>query len=123
MNAYSKEYERRNKDRRRARDEKRAQAGEGSRVAFDDAVKRELFRKQNGLCPCCGKSIRSATLGEVDHMIPLARGGKHDARNFMLTHRQCNKEKHNKTLVEHWNWRVRVGLDEENLGRKLGLIK
>ena len=56
-------------------------------------------------------------------MIPVARGGKDDASNFLLTHRQCNKEKHNKTLVEHWDWRVRVGLDKENLGRKLGLVK
>ena len=56
-------------------------------------------------------------------MIPLARGGKHDTSNFMLTHKQCNKEKHNKTLVEHWDWRVHVGLNKVNLGRKLGLIR
>ena len=92
-------------------------------MAFDDGVKRELFRKQDGLCPCCGEAIPSAILGEVDHMIPLARGGKHDTSNFMLTHKQCNKEKHNKTLVEHWDWRVHVGLNKVNLGRKLGLIR
>lgn len=40
----------------------------------------------------------------------------------MLAHAQCNRGKHNKTLVEHWEWRVRVGLDIENLGRKYGLL-
>jgi 5-methylcytosine-specific restriction endonuclease McrA len=122
MNKASRVYEENNKDGRRARDERRAAAGPGARASFDDATRRALFAKQNGVCPCCMKPITSIAVGEVDHVVPLARGGKHDVTNFMLAHRQCNKEKHNKTLVEHWEWRVQRGLDRENLGRKHGLV-
>jgi 5-methylcytosine-specific restriction endonuclease McrA len=66
--------------------------------------------------------IVSADQDEVDHATPLSRGGRDDPSNFFLAHAQCNKEKHNKTLLEHWEWRVRQGMDQENLGRKHGLI-
>ena len=119
----SREYEEKNKQGRRKRDAKRASGGDGARTAFDDRTKRNLLRRQHGLCPCCGEAISTIAVAEVDHATPLSRGGKHDDSNFMLAHRQCNKEKHNKTLKEHWEWRVTVGLDSENLGRRLGLIR
>jgi 5-methylcytosine-specific restriction endonuclease McrA len=122
MNKASASYERNNKDARRVRDEKRASAGREARIAFDDGTKRTLLKKQAGVCPCCFEPISSIAIAEVDHAIPLAKGGVHSASNFILAHAQCNKEKHNKTLAEHWEWRVRVGLDSENLGRKHGLI-
>ncbi len=119
----SRKYEENNKEGRRERDSKRASAGDGARTAFDDATKRHLLRRQHGICPCCGEPISSIAVAEVDHATPLARGGRHDASNFILAHKKCNKEKHNKTLREHWDWRVKVGLDRENLGRKLGIIR
>lgn len=122
MNEASANYETKNKNRRRERDAKRASTDRDARAGFDDLTKRALLKHQAGLCPCCFLPITSITLAEVDHTTPLARGGIHQSSNFMLTHAQCNKEKHNKTLAEHWEWRVRVGLDPENLGRKHGLI-
>jgi 5-methylcytosine-specific restriction endonuclease McrA len=123
MNKASKTYEQDNKERRRTRDKKRAAAGAGARASFDPVVKLSLFNKQAGVCPCCMKPICRADAGEVDHVVPLSKGGKHHSSNFMLAHSQCNKEKHNKTLAEHWEWRVRCGLDQENLGRKHGLLR
>jgi 5-methylcytosine-specific restriction endonuclease McrA len=117
-----REYEATHKEERRKRDEKRAEASDGVRRSFDLAAKRDLHRKQQGVCVCCFKPIPIAGQGEVDHMVPLARGGRDDRSNLLLAHAQCNKEKHNKTLTEHWEWRVRVGLDPENLGRKHGLL-
>jgi 5-methylcytosine-specific restriction endonuclease McrA len=122
MNAASRAYEAKNKDRRRVRDEKRSEAGGGVRRSFDVATKRILFMRQHGICHCCFKSIGRPEAGEVDHIVPLERGGSDLSSNLMLAHAQCNREKHNKTLVEHWEWRVRVGLDTENLGRKHGLL-
>jgi 5-methylcytosine-specific restriction endonuclease McrA len=122
MNKASADYEAKNKDKRGERDKKRGEAGAGARAAFDDATKRVLFAKQNGICRCCMKPISSIAVGQVDHVIPLSKGGEHHPSNFMLAHSQCNKEKHNKTLAEHWEWRVLNGLDEENLGRKHGLL-
>ena len=114
-------FEANNKERRRARDAKRASASGGTRRAFDLDTKRALFFKQNGICPCCFQRIERPEDGQVDHATPLAKGGRNDASNLLLAHAQCNKEKHNKTLIEHWEWRVRHGLDSENLGRKHGL--
>ena len=122
MNAYSRNYEKANKDKRQERDTKRAETGPSSRKPFGDDIKRELFRKQSGICVCCFKSIEKAEFAEVDHAVPLARGGADDRSNYLLAHSQCNREKHNKTLQEHWDWRVRNGLDDENLGIKHGLI-
>jgi 5-methylcytosine-specific restriction endonuclease McrA len=122
MNKASAEYERNNKDRRRKRDAKCASIDRDARAGFDDSTKRALLKRQAGLCPCCFLPITSISLADVDHATPLAKGGVHHPSNFMLAHAQCNKEKHNKTLPEHWEWRVRVGLDPENLGRKHGLI-
>ncbi|WGR70185.1 MULTISPECIES: HNH endonuclease signature motif containing protein [unclassified Bradyrhizobium] len=123
MNKASTEYEAKNKDARRERDAKRARAVGGIRRSFDAKTKQDLFAKQNGHCACCFKLIESPASGEVDHVVPLERGGRDEGDNLLLAHAQCNKEKHNKTLHEHWEWRVRVGLDTENLGRKHGLIR
>jgi 5-methylcytosine-specific restriction endonuclease McrA len=122
MNAASALTERNNKEARRERDRRRAAAGGGSRGSFDAGTKRELFRKQNATCPCCFQPILNPLLAEVDHAVPLARGGANDSSNIILTHAQCNREKKDKTLLEHWEWRVKVGLDNENLGRKYGLV-
>lgn len=122
MNTASANYERNNKERRRRRDAKRAGVDPDARVGFDESQKRALLKRQAGLCPCCFQAITSVFDSEIDHATPLAKGGSHHRSNFILAHAQCNREKHNKTLEEHWEWRVRVGLDEENMGRKHGLI-
>jgi 5-methylcytosine-specific restriction endonuclease McrA len=122
MNKASFKYEANNKDARRERDAKRAKAAGGSRRSFDAKIKDELYKKQSGHCACCFRPIISPERGEVDHVVPLERGGRDVKGNLLLAHAQCNKEKHNKTLHEHWEWRVKVGLDAENLGRKHGLV-
>ena len=122
MNKASAEYEKNNKEGRRKRDEKRANTDPDARRGFDDSIKRSLLKSQAGLCPCCFLPITSISQAEVDHATPLTKGGMHHPSNFMLAHTQCNKEKHNKTLAEHWDWRVQKKIDTENLGRKHGLI-
>lgn len=120
MNAYSRDYNERNKDKRQIRDEKRAASGR--RASFASELKRELFKKQNGLCICCFELIPDPGSAQVDHMKPLSRGGKDDRSNYLLVHAKCNQEKHGKTLQEYWRWRVVNGLDQENLGVKFGFI-
>jgi 5-methylcytosine-specific restriction endonuclease McrA len=57
---------------------------------------------------------------ETDHVTPLSRGGDNSPRNLILTHSQCNREKHNKMLREHWDWRFKIGRDRVHLGNLLG---
>jgi 5-methylcytosine-specific restriction endonuclease McrA len=115
-------YDANNKDGRRERDARRARASGGSRQSFDLRTKCMLFESQHGLCLCCMKPIHQPEDGEVDHIVPLRKGGGTSSSNLLLAHAQCNREKHNKTLVEHWKWRVLVGLDAENIGKKYRFI-
>jgi len=122
MNAASKLRDTSHPNERQKRDAKRSEVQGGSRFAYETQLKRALHKRQNGLCPCCFEPIATITEAEVDHMVPLARKGSDETSNQILTHARCNREKHNKTLPEHWEWRVKVGLDSENMGRKHGLI-
>lgn len=45
-------------------------------------------------CAYCGKPA-----GEVDHIVPLTRGGTSEADNLTSACRSCNARKHNKSLL------------------------
>jgi 5-methylcytosine-specific restriction endonuclease McrA len=49
-----------------------------------------LWVKQGGRCAICGGSMVE---WEVDHVIPLARGGRHEESNVQLAHPKCNRRK------------------------------
>ena len=70
---------------------------------------RKLLIKQNYCCAYCNKGISIDY--EVDHITPISRGGLDTAGNLQLLCPQCNREKHNKTHVEHVKWRSKVGID------------
>lgn len=88
-------------------------ADRGGHLHFSLAEKHMMLERQRGICLCCGTKIDDASKAEVDHAVPVAKNGTHDASNLFLAHRQCNAEKHNKTLDEHWAWRAKVGLSGE----------
>lgn len=48
--------------------------------------------RQGTRCAICGFEMRAADY-EVDHIIPVARGGSDTARNLRLTHRECNRKR------------------------------
>jgi 5-methylcytosine-specific restriction endonuclease McrA len=122
MSKQSREYEEKNKEKRKVRDARRAEAGGGTRRTFSLKLKQDLFAKQNGLCPGCFQSISAPETGEVDHIDPLSKSRREDEGNLMLMHPVCNRDKKDRTLAEYWEWRVRRGTDPENLGRKDGLL-
>jgi 5-methylcytosine-specific restriction endonuclease McrA len=93
MNMASRAYEATHKDERRARDAKRASFHPDARASFDLKAKKRLFERQLGICSCCCKPLATSDDGEVDHATPLSKGGSHDFSNFILTHKQCNREK------------------------------
>ena len=123
MNIQSKNYERENKIERKIRDEKRASFGiNNSRTTYKYEYKFSLLGIQRGVCFCCYKKIENISESDVDHIIPLSRGGEDADSNILLSHSKCNREKHAKTLVEYWDWRVVNSLDKENLGIKFNLL-
>jgi RNA-directed DNA polymerase len=53
----------------------------------------KLLQKQKGTCWECGLYFRDGDLMEVDHIIPLAIGGKDVFHDLQLLHRHCHDQK------------------------------
>lgn len=87
-----KEYRRNNveayriyKQNRRARE-----AAGGGRVSKD--ITDKLLRLQRGKCACCHVELSKVEF-HLDHIIPLAKGGKHSDENMQLLCKPCNLSK------------------------------
>lgn len=50
-----------------------------------------VWERDGGLCGICGKLIPGGFT--IDHIIPLARGGKHCYENVQIAHSKCNNRK------------------------------
>jgi len=57
-----------------------------------------LMRYQRGLCANCKCDIRTGY--HVDHIVPLAKGGKHQADNIQLLCGPCNLRKSDRDPIE-----------------------
>ena len=49
-------------------------------------------------CQICGKKVSVKPVPDpkaatIDHIIPIAKGGKHEAKNCQLAHFECNWRK------------------------------
>ena len=60
-----------------------------SRDAIPSAVRREVWRRDEGKCKKCGSRKNL----EYDHIIPVAEGGSNTARNIELLCENCNRSK------------------------------
>jgi len=65
-----------------------------------------LFHKQRGLCYYCKRRIAPSTY-QIDHKMPLSRGGSNWPANLGLTCRSCNASKRAKTEEEYLLWRAK----------------
>ena len=59
----------------------------------------KLYNDQNGKCKYCGVKLNAADT-QIDHVIPLSRGGKHDLSNIALVCKDCNYLKGPRTDLE-----------------------
>lgn len=58
-----------------------------------------LFRKQKGKCVFCLKPLRAGF--DIDHYLPLTKGGTNDRDNLRLMHRKCNSAKSARHPADH----------------------
>lgn len=63
--------------------------------AFDDNTKREVYERQQGICPHCGRHFEIEQM-EADHITPWSKGGRTVADNCQMLCRDCNRRKSNK---------------------------
>lgn len=55
--------------------------------------KTQLLWENGKRCAICGKRITCFDDLTVDHIIPLAKGGRNVIENCQLAHRECNERK------------------------------
>jgi 5-methylcytosine-specific restriction endonuclease McrA len=79
-----------------ARDRRRLQIAETAVEVIDRAV---VIAEHGMTCNLCHKPIESRADLELDHVIPLARGGTHTYDNVRPSHRSCNRRKGAKLLL------------------------
>ena len=60
--------------------------------AFDDNTKREVYERQQGICPVCKKHFEIEQM-QGDHITPWCRGGRTVADNCQMLCRKCNNLK------------------------------
>lgn len=53
-------------------------------------MKAQVLMRDNYTCLCCGKSMRKGVSLEVDHIIPVAMGGRSAVSNLQTLCKQCN---------------------------------
>ena len=51
-----------------------------------------LLELDDGVCGICGRDVDPAVF-EVDHIVPLLRGGEHSYANTQVAHMVCNRSK------------------------------
>jgi 5-methylcytosine-specific restriction endonuclease McrA len=65
-----------------------------------DLTTTQLKTIPRDICYLCGTAFVSGDLIELDHVIPLSKGGRTTLANLKWAHRACNRIKHDCTLQE-----------------------
>lgn len=67
----------------------------------------EVFHRDGWMCRACGKATPREAVGsrrldapELDHVVPLSKGGPHSYENTQCLCRACNRLKGSKTMTE-----------------------
>lgn len=77
-------------------------------TALSDHMKRQLkeehIKRYGPVCPRCGCRYASLDDFEVDHIIPIAQGGRNSVNNSQVICQACNREKSDKLSLRDWIW-------------------
>jgi hypothetical protein len=77
--------------------------GELKRVRPPMWARRAVFYRDRGRCTACGADlsglIDTLSVGNYDHMMPLARGGLNDVTNLQLLCENCNLKKSDRVVA------------------------
>jgi HNH endonuclease len=60
----------------------------------------DLLKRDGTTCYLCGFTMSSSDM-TIDHVQPLAKGGRDEMNNYKLAHDACNQKKGNMTLTEY----------------------
>ncbi len=94
VRAYRKRYLEENREAFRFRNRARSARVRAAEGKFSKSDIDRIFRQQNGRCAYCRASVRAKY--EIDHIVPITKGGSNWPKNIQLTCESCNSRKHNK---------------------------
>jgi CRISPR-associated endonuclease Csn1 len=125
------DYEDFMKKRAKERKEARADAEKAGATEKSAGLKMELLRLQGGRCLYTDAALLPTNLEqyEIEHIVPRSRGGPDAMVNYVLTTKEANKEKGERTPFEwlsgtdHWDgYRTRVTALQTALRNKKVLL-
>ena len=99
---YAKRYRQEKPEIKRISEASRRAAARRSTGHFTMRDVEALYAAQFGECVYCATDLSEAF--EIDHIVPLARGGSNGPENIQLLCRRCNRMKHAKTHDEFLAW-------------------
>lgn len=76
--------------RQKARSKRRSRAGISQSLRF------QILQRDGYRCRYCGRSPKDGVKLEIDHIIPVSKGGTNDVRNLVTACQQCNRGKSNR---------------------------
>lgn len=63
------------------------------------SIRQAAINKTGGVCGYCGTELLPGW--QVEHMIPLSRGGKNEPKNVISSCPTCNRDKYDRTVEEY----------------------
>ena len=88
------------------------------RKNLSKSVRFEVFKRDSFKCQYCGKSAPDVVL-EVDHIIPVSKGGDNDISNLITACFDCNRGKRDKKLTDNQSAKLqKEELDKLNARRE-----
>ena len=69
--------------------------GNNLRAAKAEKMKREVYERQQGICPICGNHYEINEM-EADHITPWSQGGTTTIENCQMLCKNCNRRKSDK---------------------------
>lgn len=127
--AYDKAWKENNRERDKLHRTTYRQSKKGKLSRTNQTHRRRAILKKKGSCTSeqlaeliasrmnvdglflCAYCNDYSTLYEVEHILPLSRGGLHDIKNITVACPPCNRRKGNKTAEEFNAMRERDALD------------
>jgi 5-methylcytosine-specific restriction endonuclease McrA len=79
-------------------DNRRAYRVGANRSKIEERDIRRMLERQDGRCFYCSVPVRGRH--EIEHLVPLSRGGRHSIGNIVASCRFCNRSKGAKTVME-----------------------
>ena len=69
---------------------------EGQRKAMTNSLRYDIMKRDNFRCVLCGRSRSDGAVLHVDHIVPVAKGGKTVPENLRTLCQECNSGKRDK---------------------------